>query len=87
MTDTDTWQGRQFVVLLYAILVALSAVFGYIIGVVRPENLDPRLFMLVDLPPNALGMAIYGAVTVGTILGALLVLVSYVSSITDAEAQ
>lgn len=79
MTDTDAWQGRQFVLLLYVILVALTAVFGYIIGLVRPEDLDPQLFMVIDLPPTPVGMALYGALTVGVILGILLALVSYIS--------
>lgn len=79
MTDTDAWQGRQFVLLLYVILVALTAVFGYIIGLVRPEDLDPQLFMVIDLPPTPIGMALYGALTVGVILGILLALVSYIS--------
>jgi hypothetical protein len=79
VTDTDAWQGRQFVLLLYVILVALTAVFGYIIGLVRPEDLDPQLFMVIDLPPTPVGMALYGALTVGVILGILLALVSYIS--------
>jgi hypothetical protein len=79
VTDTDAWQGRQFVLLLYVILVALTAVFGYIIGLVRPEDLDPQLFMVIDLPPTPIGMALYGALTVGVILGILLALVSYIS--------
>ena len=77
--EASRWQGERFVLLLYAILVALAGVFGYIIGLARPKNLDPRLFMLVDLPPNAFGMALYGALTIGTILGVLLLAVRYVA--------
>ena len=79
MTETSEWRGQRFVLVLYGLLVALAGLFGYIIGLVRPKDLDPRLFMLIDLPPNATGMALYGAVTIGTILGVLLLVVQYVA--------
>jgi ABC-type antimicrobial peptide transport system permease subunit len=73
------WEGDRFVLVLYTILVALAGLFGYIIGLARPKNLDPRLFMFIDLPPNAFGMALYGAITIGAILGVLLLLVRYIA--------
>ena len=73
------WNGPRFVVLLYSCLVGVAAVFGYVIGLVRPADLNPQLFMVIDLPPTPLGMAIYGAITVGAILGVLLLLVRYVA--------
>lgn len=78
MTESE-WSGDRFVVLLYGLLVGVAGVFGFLIGSVRPKNLDPELFMLVDLPPTPLGMAIYGATTIGAFLGVLLLLVRYVS--------
>jgi hypothetical protein len=75
----ERWQGRRFVLLFYVTLVALAGVFGYIIGLIRPESLNPRLFMLVPLPPTPLGMALYGSLTVGVALGVLLVVVRYVA--------
>lgn len=86
MTD-DAWQGPRFVLLLYGALVALSGVFGYVIGLVRPEDLDPRLFMLVDLPPTPFGMAIYGSLTVAAILGVLLIAVRYVAAEYDTLGE
>jgi len=80
VTETSEWQGERFVLVLYGILVALAGMFGFVIGLIRPEDLDPKLFMLVDLPPNAVGMALYGAVTIGTILGVLLLVVRYIAS-------
>jgi hypothetical protein len=86
VTDNDEqgaanrWNGPRFVVVLYACLVALSGVFGYVIGLVQPADLNPELFMLVALPPTPLGMALYGAITIGTILGVLLLLVRYVAN-------
>jgi len=79
METPETWEGPRFVVLLYGLLIALTGVFGYVIGLIRPKNLDPKLFMVVDLPPTPFGMAIYGMLTVGIILGVLLVAVSYVA--------
>ncbi|MEF8787180.1 MAG: cox cluster protein [Haloarculaceae archaeon] len=80
MTETSEWRGQRFVLVLYGILVALAGTFGFIIGLIRPEDLDPKLFMLVDLPPNAVGMALYGALTIGTILGVLLLAVRYIAN-------
>jgi hypothetical protein len=88
VTDVDSrWEGSRFVVLLYVLIVALTGVFGFVIGVIRPLNLDPVLFMLVDLPPTPLGMALYGMVTVGVLLGLLLLLVNYVSRYDTQEPK
>lgn len=77
-TATDSLGGERVVVAIYLVLTVVTGGFGYVIGVIRPETLDPTLFFLVDLPPTPLGMALYGMVTVGTILGILLLLVRYV---------
>jgi hypothetical protein len=80
MSATEKWNGPRFVVTLYTLLVLLTGVFGYVIGMIRPEDLDPRLFMIIDLPPTPFGMALYGMLTVGFILGVLLLAVRYVAS-------
>jgi len=77
---SDTWDGPRFVVLLYACLVGVAGVFGYVIGLARPADLNPQLFMVIDLPPTPLGMALYGSLTIATVLGVLLLLVRYVAS-------
>ena len=77
-SDASVWRGSRFVTALYLVIVALTGVFGFVIGAIRPENLDPELFTLVDLPPTPLGLALYGMVTVGLVLGALLLVVRYV---------
>jgi hypothetical protein len=79
VTETSQWQGPRFVLLLYVLLVAVAGVFGYVIGLARPKNLDPKLYMLIDLPPNAFGMAVYGSLTIATILGVMLLGVRYVA--------
>lgn len=85
MSERSVWRGRRFVLVLYAILVALTGVFGFVIGTIRPADLEPTLFGLVDLPPTPLGVALYGILTVGTILGVLLGLVSYVGNRYDTD--
>lgn len=79
-------EGRRLVVALYLIVVGLAAGLGVVIGVVAPRGLDPVLFGLVGLPPTPLGMAVYGGVTVGTVLGALLLLVVLVSDRYDRRS-
>ncbi|MHB9286671.1 cox cluster protein [Halobacteriales archaeon Cl-PHB] len=79
--------GERVVVAIYLVLTVVTGGFGYVIGVIRPDALAPTLFFLVDLPPTPLGMAIYGMVTVGTILGLLLLLVRYVGREFDTAEQ
>ncbi|MFC7135060.1 MULTISPECIES: DUF7520 family protein [Salinibaculum] len=87
MHATEKWEGPQFVVVLYSLLVLLTGVFGYVIGLIRPADIDPKLFMLVEMPPTPFGMALYGMVTVGTILGVLLLAVRYVASEYDTAGE
>lgn len=71
--------GDRVVVKLYLIIVAVAGIMGFILGVVRPADLEPVLFGVIPLPPTPFGVAIYGVVTIGTILGILLGLVIYIS--------
>ncbi len=71
--------GNRVVVRIYLIIVALAGVMGYVLGVIRPANLEPRLFGVLVLPPTPFGVAVYGAVTVAVGLGVMLLLVVYVS--------
>jgi hypothetical protein len=87
METTEKWDGPRFLVVLYTLLVLLTGVFGYVIGLIRPEDLNPQLFMLVDLPPTPVGMAVYGMVTVGLILGVLLLAVRYVAREYDTAGK
>lgn len=78
MTD-DSTRGYRIVLAIYAAIVAFAGVFGLVLGVVVGELEEVALFGVVQLPPTPLGLAAYGAVTVGTILGVLLGLVVFVS--------
>lgn len=71
--------GRRVVFGVYAVVVAIAGLMGFIIGIVNPDELDPRLFGFIDLPPTPVGMVIFGVVTVGLTLGVLLLAVSYVA--------
>lgn len=89
MSDTEPRTGgRRLVVGLYLGIVCLTAALGFIIGVIAPQGLDPELFGVIQLPPTPTGMAIYGAVTIATLLGVLLMGVVYVSErYDDAEPR
>ncbi len=84
--EPSVWGGKRFVLLVYLALVAVTGVFGYIIGLARPENLDPRLLGVISLPPTPAGVALYGMVTVALVLGVLLLAVNYVSQRYDTAA-
>ncbi|WP_236544750.1 DUF7520 family protein [Salinirussus salinus] len=85
-SDPAVWGGKRFVILIYVALVAVTGVFGYIIGLARPENLDPRLLGVISLPPTPAGVALYGMLTVALVLGVLLLAVNYVSQRYDTAA-
>jgi hypothetical protein len=85
--SNSEWEGPRFLLVLYGLLVLLTGVFGYVIGLIRPTDLDPKLFMLIDLPPTPAGMALYGMVTVGLILGVLLLAVRYVAREYDSIGE
>jgi uncharacterized membrane protein (DUF485 family) len=82
VSDSEVTQtgGSRLVVGIYVVVVLLTAFIGFVIGVIGPQGLDPELFGVVQLPPTPLGMAVYGGVTIGLLLGVLLLLVVYVSA-------
>lgn len=80
MSATDTvYEGRRLVVAIYLVIVVLAGAMGFLIGVIAPQDLDPRLFGVLALPRGPLGMAVYGAVTVAAVLGVVLAAVKLVS--------
>ncbi|UPV73522.1 cox cluster protein [Halorussus limi] len=84
---SETFRGRSFVVGFYLLIVAITGAVGAILGVVGPDDLTAvKLFGLVELQPTPLGLAVYGTVTVGLVLGVLLMLVVVVSKVADAES-
>lgn len=88
MSETRARGGRQLVVSLYIGIVLLTAVIGFVLGTIAPQGLDPMLFGVIQLPPTPTGTAVYGAVTIGVLLGVLLLGVVYVSErYDDAEPR
>jgi ABC-type transport system involved in cytochrome c biogenesis permease subunit len=86
MADTRTRRGNRVVVAVYLVIVAVAGVMGFVIGSIRPENLDPKFLAVVDLPPTPVGMALYGMLTIAFVLGVLLLLVRYVADRYDTDA-
>ena len=78
--------GQQIVLRLYVAIVVLAGVMGFVLGSIRPEDLQPELFGVIALPPTPFGVAVYGFVTIGVVLGVLLGLVIYVSGRIDDTA-
>lgn len=77
--------GRRVVLVVYVVVVAIAGLLGALLGFVDPDGMDPTLFFVVDLPATVLGMVAYGVVTVGVVLGGLLLLVRYVSRFDEAR--
>jgi len=80
-------RGEKVVVQIYVVIVALAGVMGFVLGTIRPADLQPALFGFIALPPTPFGVALYGMVTVGVGLGVFLGLVIYVSRRTDAASR
>jgi len=78
--------GEKVVVQIYVVIVALAGVMGFVLGTIRPADLQPALFGVIALPPTPFGVALYGMVTVGVGLGVFLGLVVYVSRRSDGAA-
>lgn len=79
MTDADTTRGSRVVLTVFTVVVLIAGVMGTILGAIRPEDLDPELFGVIQLPPTPLGVALFGMITVGVGLGAFIGAVVYVS--------
>jgi ABC-type transport system involved in cytochrome c biogenesis permease subunit len=86
MADTRARRGNRVVLVVYLAIVAVAGVMGFVIGTIRPENLDPKFLAVVDLPPTPLGMALYGVLTIAFVLGVPLLLVRYVADRYDTDS-
>jgi len=76
--------GEKIVVQIYVVIVALAGVMGFVLGTIRPTDLQPALFGFITLPPTPFGVALYGMLTVAVGLGVFLGLVIYISRRTGA---
>ncbi|MFB6129151.1 MAG: hypothetical protein ABEJ47_05235 [Halorhabdus sp.] len=85
MSKGSPIRGQRVIVGLYLGVVVIAGAMGAVLGATRPDVVDPVLFGVFALPPSALGMAVYGMVTVGLGLGVLLTAVSYVAGRFDSH--
>ncbi len=86
MSETPTrrgradYSGRSVVFVIYLVAVGVAGVMGFLLGMVGPDALrSVRLFFLIEMPPTPLGLAVYGMVTLATILGVLLLAVRFIA--------
>lgn len=81
------FDGPRFVLVLYALLSAVGGVAGVLVATFVEAATAPALYGVLTLPATPLGFAVYGAVTIATVLGVPLALVVYVSRrIDDPDA-
>jgi len=87
-SSTRQLRGRWFVLILYVAVVSIAGLMGALIAWFRPNpgELDPVLFGFIQLPSNALGMALYGSVTLAVLFGVLLGAIVFVSNRYDDNA-
>jgi hypothetical protein len=72
--------GPKVVLAVYFAAIGVAGAMGFLLGMVGPDALrSVRLFFLIEIPPTPLGLAVYGMVTLATILGVLLLAVRFVS--------
>lgn len=79
-------RGHRFVLGLYAILVAITGLAGFLVGTFVSGLSRPRFLFLIPFPATPLGFAAYGALTIALVLGVPLLLVVAVSARLDDEA-
>ena len=78
--DVSTLGGKRLILLLYAVVVSIAGITGFLIGALGIRGLRPVTFLgLVTFQPTAVGLAAYGVLTMGLGLGVMLGLVIYVS--------
>ncbi|ATW87822.1 hypothetical protein halTADL_1028 [Halohasta litchfieldiae] len=73
-------RGQRVVVGLYLIIVAFTGFAGYMTASVVDQINPPRFLFLIEFPPTPLGLAAFGALTIGLLLGILLLAVTAVST-------
>jgi hypothetical protein len=78
--DAAGFGGNRVIIALYLIVVAVAGLMGGVIGSIGLRDLEAVSFLgLVTFQPTPLGLALFGMLTIGTMLGVLLLLVIVVS--------
>lgn len=79
-------RGWRVVLVGYAVVVSVAGLLGFVVGLVEPEGARPvDVLGLVVIEPTPFGLAFWGVLSVGTLLGVGLVLVVAVSRYADVE--
>lgn len=78
--------GYRFILGLYAALVAIVGVAGYLIRTFASGLGTPRSLFLAPLPLTLAGFVAYGVLIIALVLGILLALVVYISAGLDDAA-
>ncbi|TSD14433.1 cox cluster protein [Haloglomus irregulare] len=79
--DVSTLGGKWLILVLYAVVVSIAGLTGFLIGALGIRGLRPVTFLgLITFQPTAVGLAAYGVLTMGLGLGVMLGLVIYVSN-------
>lgn len=71
---------------MYLIIVAFTGVAGFLTARVVGDINPPQFLFLIEFPATPVGLAVYGALTIGLVLGVLLISVKIISDrVDDAE--
>jgi hypothetical protein len=83
VTDTNGQTargGNRIIIALYFIVVAVAGLMGGVIGSIGLRDLEAVSFLgIITFQPTPFGLAMFGMLTIGTMLGVLLLLVVFVS--------
>lgn len=79
MTEPTKQGGRSVVLFLYVAIVVFTGFVGFLLASLGVAT-EPVAFLgLIEFPATPIGLALYGSLTLATVLGVPLVLVVYVS--------
>lgn len=83
MSHSPNRSGRSIVLSVYVAIVCFAAGVGYLLSSLGIATKAPRYLGLVPFEPTPVGLALYGALTMATVLGVPLVLVVLISRRND----
>lgn len=83
MSESAKRGGRSVVLFLYVAIVLFTGCVGYLLSSLGVATEPVRYLGLIRFPPTPLGLALYGSLTLATVLGIPLLLVMAVSRRTD----
>ena len=83
-TDESERSGRRIFILVWFLAVATAGVFGFMVGVIGPKALRHiGVFGVTIFHPTPVGLASYGMIAIGLILGSVYIAVEIASRFDD----